>query len=123
MFDMINKKFSEQKNRSKDDEMILESVVEEILPGSDDEDDDIVDSDSIPQEIYAELDKTLDKVVERPDFDDVEVEELLDDDDDDDDSINATLDECAQALIEGKTCIDKDCESDSDDDDDDDKKK
>ena len=123
MFESINKRFYSERNRSKDDEMIVESVVEDEALVDEDDDDDIVDSDSLPAEIVSEVDKALDKVVERPDFDDVEVEELLDDDDDDDESINATIDECAQALVEGKTCLnEKDCkDKDKNDDDDDDK--
>lgn len=126
MFESINKRFYSERNRAKDDEMIVESVVEDEALIEDDDDDDIVDSDSLPAEIVTEVDKALDKVVERPDFDDVEVEELLDDDDDDDESINATIDECAQALVEGKTCLnekgckDKDKNDDDDDEDDDD---
>lgn len=126
MFESINKRFYSERNRAKDDEMIVESVVEDEALIEDDDDDDIVDSDSLPAEIVTEVDKALDKVVERPDFDDVEVEELLDDDDDDDESINATIDECAQALVEGKTCLnekgckDKDKNDDDDDDDEDD---
>ena len=105
MFESINKRFYSERNRAKDDEMIVESVVEDEALIDDDDDDEIVDSDSLPAEIVSEVDKALDKVVERPDFDDVEVEELLDDDDDDEESINATIDECAQALVEGKTCL------------------
>lgn len=117
MFESINKRFYRERNRFADDEMIVESVVDdENLIDDDDEDDDIVDSDSLPAEIVSEVDKALDKVVERPDFDDVEVEELLDDDEDDDESINATIDECAQALVDGKTCLN---EKDDDDDDED----
>lgn len=84
MFAGINEAFNEAKSRAEDDAFILEAVIEDILPGSDEEDDDIVDSESIPKEIYDKVDKALDAIIDDPNYDDTEIEELLDDEDLDD---------------------------------------
>ncbi len=100
MFGAINNEYTKKKNDSKANQFIIESVldVEEVIPGSDEELEDVVDTDSIPDEVYAKVDKALDSIVDDPDYDDTEAEELVDDDDDDDDdelddTINALIDE------------------------------
>lgn len=86
MFSAINRQFNESKRKIRDDQLIMESVleVEEVLPGSDEDIDDVLDSDSISKEVYDKVDAMLDKLVSASDYDDVEAEELLDDGDDDD---------------------------------------
>lgn len=84
MFEAINEQFSKQKRAATEDEFIAESVldVDEVLPGSEDEMDDQVDSDSVPDDVINKIDAELEKMVSAPDYDDTEAEELVDDDDD-----------------------------------------
>ena len=84
MFEAINEQFSRQKRAATEDEFIAESVldVDEVLPGSEDEMDDQVDSDSVPDDVINKIDAELEKMVSAPDYVDTEAEELVDDDDD-----------------------------------------
>lgn len=103
MFSTINKELTRKRNNLKAREFITESVlgVDEVLPGSEEEFDDIVDVDSVPDEVYKKIDDALEKIVSDPNYDDTEADELLDDDIDDDDiddaTINAIIDEAANA--------------------------
>lgn len=122
MFDSINAAFNHAKNDIAEHNFIVESVldVEEVLPGSEEEMDDEVDVDSVPDDVYAKIDKVIDKYVSSDKYDDTEAEELVDDDDYEDvdvsdEEINAIVSE-AVSLWES---IDED---DSDDDEEDDKK-
>ena len=105
MFGEINRRFNKAKRNIKENEFIVESVleIEEVLPGSDDEYDDEIDVDSVPEDVYKEIDKKLDELISKGDYDDEEIEEMLDDDDDDDDDfdikIEETVDECVNRWI------------------------
>lgn len=83
MFAAINEQFTRAKRQASEDEFIVESVldVEEVLPGSEDELDDQVDVDSVPDEVYNKVDAELEKIVSAPDYDDTEAEEMIDDED------------------------------------------
>lgn len=105
MLGAINDRFNAKKNRIREDHFIGEAAmeVEEILPGSEDEMDDLVDSDSVPDNVYNKIDAALDKLIDDPEYDDTEVEELVDDDGTGDTGISdaeidAVLDECAIAM-------------------------
>ena len=102
MFKSINDEFNRVKRDRAANRFIVESVlgVDEVIPGSEDEIDDIVDIDSVPEEAYKKLDAELDKIVDDPNYDDVEAEELYDDDDDDisDDEIEAVVNEAASGV-------------------------
>lgn len=76
----INKKFNEEKKRAAEDQFIGEAAmdVEEVIPGSEEEIDDIVDADSVPDETYKKVDKALDDLLSKEGYDDTEVEELVD---------------------------------------------
>lgn len=85
MFDAINNKYRQAKNDLEEEAFMIESVLdadEEILPGSDAEDDEIVDGESIPAEVMAQVDKALDAIINKPGFDDTEIEELVEEDED-----------------------------------------
>ena len=104
MLKSINSEFNRAKKLQKDDTLIVESVldVEEVLPGSDEEIDDIVDADSVPDDVYNKVDKALDDLVSKEDYDDTAADELLEDIDDDDDEItdeelDAVITECTGA--------------------------
>lgn len=96
MFSAINEQFTREKKKRTDDDLIAESVleVEEVLPGSDEELDDTVDPDSVPEDVYKRLDAELDKIVSDPNYDDDEVEEMIDGDDEiSDEEIDAVITE------------------------------
>lgn len=127
MFDSINAAFNRAKNDIAEHNFIVESVldVEEVLPGSEEEMDDEVDVDSVPDDVYAKIDKVIDKYVSSDKYDDTEAEELVDDDDYEDvdvsdEEINAIVSE-AVSLWEG--CDEDDYDDDDDEKDDDEKEK
>lgn len=96
MLKAINDQFNAKKNSLQADQFIAESAldVEEILPGSEEEIDDLVDVDSVPDEIYKKVDSALEKLLADKGYDDTEVEELIDEDDDiDDEEIDIAIDE------------------------------
>lgn len=99
LFGSINSQYEAAKRDRAENAFILESVlgVDEVLPGSDDEMADVVDVDSVPDSAYKKVDAMLDKLVDDPDYDDTEAEELADDDVDegeiDDSEFNAIMDE------------------------------
>ena len=102
MFDSINAAYLDRRKAIKDNSFILESVleVEETLPGSEEELEDITDPDSVPEDVYKALDKELDRIVSDPNYDDTEAAELMDDDVDedeiDDSVLDAIVDEAAE---------------------------
>lgn len=98
MFKSINGAYNAAKRAKRENELIAESVlgIEEVLPGSEEEMDDVTDVDSVPEEVYKKIDAELDKIVSDPNYDDSEADELMDDDFDDEDEnpeIDAILDE------------------------------
>lgn len=100
MFKSINEAFNKRKADILSRERLLESVleVEEVMPGSEDEMDDVVDADSVPDDVYKKLDAELDKIVDDPNYDDSEIEEMIDDDDEvSDEEIEAIMDEACNA--------------------------
>ena len=96
MLKAINDQFNAKKNSLQADQFIVETTldVEEVLPGSEEEIDDLVDVDSVPDEIYKKVDSALEKLLTDKGYDDTEVEELIDEDDDiDDEEIDVAIDE------------------------------
>lgn len=127
MFDSINAAFNRAKNDIAEHNFIVESVldVEEVLPGSEEEMDDEVDVDSVPDDVYAKIDKVIDKYVSSDKYDDTEAEELVDDDDYEDvdvsdEEINAIV---SEAVSLWESCDEDDCDDDDDEKDDDEKEK
>lgn len=121
MFDSINAAFNRAKNDIAEHNFIVESVldVEEVLPGSEEEMDDEVDVDSVPDDVYAKIDKVIDKYVSSNKYDDTEAEELVDDDDYEDvdvsdEEINAIV---SEAVSLWESCNEDDCDDDDDEDD------
>lgn len=76
----INQKFNEEKRRAAEDQFIGEAAmeVEEVIPGSEEEIDEVIDADSVPDETYKKVDKALDDLLSKEGYDDTEVEELVD---------------------------------------------
>lgn len=101
MFAAINEQFNKKKRNASEDEEIVESVlgVDEVLPGSEDEMDDQVDADSVPDDVVNKIDAELEKIVSAPDYDDTEADEMIDDEDDDfsDEEIDAVITEACNA--------------------------
>ena len=99
MFRNLNEAYLAAKREDQDNRFIMEAVldVEETLPGSDTEMDDITDVDSVPEDVYAALDKELDRIVSDPNYDDTEIGEMVDDDFDEDE-ITQSLDEFESRL-------------------------
>ena len=126
MFDSINAAFNRAKNDIAEHNFIVESVldVEEVLPGSEEEMDDEVDVDSVPDDVYAKIDKVIDKYVSSDKYDDTEAEELVDDDDYEDvdvsdEEINAIV---SEAVSLWESCDEDDCDDDDEKDDDEEEK-
>lgn len=119
MFDSINRSFSKEKADRKNHEFIMESVLdtEEVLPGSEDEMDNEVDVDSVPTDVYKKIDKSLDDMIQNGEYDDTEVEEMVDDDIPDEE-IEAVITEAVEEWEseEEKDTEDDDDESEEDDD-------
>ena len=101
MFKTVNKLFNSAKLSMKSRQTILEGAldIDEILPGSDEDLEDNVDVDSVPEDAYKKLDAELDKIVDDPNYDDTEAEEMADEDFDED----SVSDEDLDAIID-ETC-------------------
>ncbi len=104
MLGTVNSKYNSGIRDAKEDRFILESVldVEEVLPGSDEELDDIIDTESIPADVYARVNKAIDGIIGDGDIGDDEIEDLLDDDGEDDEDpryaeLDAVISEAANA--------------------------
>lgn len=84
MLGCINAAYRKRRRAIDDNNLIVESVlaIEELEPGSDEEIDDVIDVDSIPDEAYKKIDTLLDRIVSDPHYDDSEIDELMDDDED-----------------------------------------
>lgn len=108
MFGNINKDYSAKKRAKKENQFIAESVlgIEEVLPGSEEEMADMIDVDSVPDEVYKKIDAELDKIVSDPNYDDSEADELADDDlgedDEDDEAIDAIVNEAVNGWDDDK---------------------
>ena len=120
MFESINEAYKKAKHELEDNQFILESVlgVEEVIPGSEEEMDDTVDVDSVPADVYKKIDQSIDNMINNGEYDDTEIDEMVDDDIDDEE-IDIVITEAAGSwLNEGNDC---ECEKkDKDDDDSDD---
>lgn len=102
MFGEINRRFNKAKKNEEENRFIIESTleVEEVLPGSEDEFDDEVDVDSVPEDVYREIDKKLDELISKGDYDDEEIEEMVDEDDDfDDDDFDIKVEEAIDEAV------------------------
>lgn len=94
MLSGVNAQYRNKLANTKNNAFIVESVldVDEVMPGSDEELDDLIDVESIPPEVYEKVDQALDKLIGDDGIDDDEIEELIDDDDDLDDEAFEELD-------------------------------
>ena len=107
MLEEINKQYNNEKKNASEEQFITESVleVEDVVPGSEEEMDDVVDVDSVPDDVYTKVDQALDKLISDKDYDDVEADELLDDDMDEDEvsdaDLEAIMDEAVGEIHDG----------------------
>ena len=107
MLEAINKQYNDEKKNASEEQFITESVleVEDVVPGSEEEMDDVVDVDSVPDDVYTKVDQALDKLISDKDYDDVEADELLDDDMDEDEvsdaDLEAIMDEAVSEIHDG----------------------
>lgn len=107
MLEAINKQYNDEKKNASEEQLIIESVleVEDVVPGSEEEMDDVVDVDSVPDDVYTKVDQALDKLISDKDYDDVEADELLDDDMDEDEvsdaDLEAIMDEAVGEIHDG----------------------
>lgn len=104
MLNGINRQFNAAKKTAAEDQFIAESVlaVDEVIPGSEEEFDDLVDVDSVPDDVYKKVDKALDDLIGDENYDDTEVEELVDDDDIGDEELDAVIDEACNAWYDNE---------------------
>lgn len=103
MFSEINKKIHAEKAHASELRFIMEASmeIEDVLPGSDQEIEDVIDVDSVPDNAMSELDKVLDKIVDDPNYDDTEISDMINGDDDGDESgVDISEDEIEAALNE-----------------------
>lgn len=98
MLQGVNNAFNSAKRAAREDQFILESVLgeDDILNEMDDDMDDIVDVDSVPNEVMSKVDAALDKIIGNG-IDDEEIDEMLDDDIEDEDSIDIAITEACGA--------------------------
>ena len=98
MLQGVNNAFNSAKRAAREDQFILESGLgeDDILNEMDDDMDDIVDVDSVPNEVMSKVDAALDKIIGNG-IDDEEIDEMLDDDIEDEDSIDIAITEACGA--------------------------
>lgn len=98
MLQGVNNAFNSAKRAAREDQFILESVLgeDDILNEMDDDMDDIVDVDSVPNEVMSKVDAALDKIIGNG-IDDEEIDEMLDDDIEDENSIDIAITEACGA--------------------------
>lgn len=98
MLQGVNNAFNSAKRAAREDQFILESVLgeDDILNEMDDDMDDIVDVDSVPNEVMSKVDAALDKIIGNG-IDDEEIDEMLDDDIEDEDNIDIAITEACGA--------------------------
>ena len=79
---------------------IVESVVADDN-FEDEEDDELIDVESVPDDVMERIDKQLDAIVSKENYDDAELEELVDEDDEDEDeAIPIIVEESVDNLLE-----------------------
>ena len=97
----LNKAFDSAKANIKNNQFIVESVTDDDAMVEEMVEED-VDSDSIPDDVYAKIDKAIDGVIGKDDDDYEDAEDLLDDDDIDDEEIDIAIDEAANAWYDNE---------------------
>ena len=103
MFKHINEEYNARKKANAERRMILEATmdVEEVIPGSEEDMENIVDADSVPHDVYKKIDAELNKIINDPDYDDDDAESMVDGDEDDigDDEESIVDDDVLSALM------------------------
>lgn len=106
---MLSDLYNQEVSFEKDMKFIAESVIEDPIENPEDDD---VDVEAVPQSAIDQANEFLDKMVSRDDYDDTDLEDLMDDDDDDDldDEESIIITEASKALEEAIDSVEEDHE-------------
>lgn len=111
----VNKKFRAGKNKLANDQLIVESVVDDMDDLDEDEVMELVngiDNDPIPAEIFKDIDSKIDKIIDKKakeiqdnEIDDDDIEDFEDelDDEDLDDEVLGMIDESVNAWTDDES--------------------
>lgn len=92
---MLSDLYNKEISRQKDMEFIAESV---ILEPINDPEDDEVDVDAVPQSAIDKANDALDQIVSKEDYDDTDLQELMDDEDDDESELGVIITEAISEM-------------------------
>lgn len=95
---MLSDLYNKEVSRQKDMEFIAESVILEPIV---DPEDDEVDVDAVPQSAIDKANDALDQIVSKEDYDDTDLQELMDDEDDDESELGVII---TEAISEMDSC-------------------
>lgn len=94
---MLSNLYNDEVSRKEDLRFIAESVL--IDPIVDPEEDDEVDVEAIPQSAIDQANAALDQIVSKPDYDDTDLEDLMDDEDEEfDDDFEVVISEAISKM-------------------------
>lgn len=92
---MLSDLYNKEVSRQKDMEFIAESVILEPIV---DPEDDEVDVDAVPQSAIDKANDALDQIVSKEDYDDTDLQELMDDEDDDESELGVIITEAISEM-------------------------
>lgn len=94
---MLSEMYNSAVALEKDMKFMVESVVTDPIENPEEEE---VDVESVPQGAIDKADAALEQIVDRDDYDDTDLEELLDDDDEEfgDDEFKVIIEECVNTM-------------------------
>jgi len=93
---MLSDLYNQEVSFEEDMKLIAESVITDPVENPEDEE---VDVEAVPQSAIDKANDALDQIVSRPDYDDTDLEDLMDDDDDDEDDEEILIIEEAADMI------------------------
>ena len=92
---MLSDLYNKEVSRQKDMEFIAESVILEPIV---DPEEDEVDVDAVPQSAIDKANDALDQIVSKEDYDDTDLQELMDDEDDDESELGVIITEAISGM-------------------------
>lgn len=92
---MLSDLYNDEIKRQKDMAFIAESVILEPIV---DPEDDEVDVDAVPQSAIDKANDALDQIVSKEDYDDTDLQELMDDEDDDESELGVIITEAISEM-------------------------
>ena len=93
---MLSDLYNQEVSFEKDMKLIAESVIDDQDEALEDE---VVDVEAVPQSAIDKANDALEQIVSRPDYDDTDLEDLMDDDDEDEDDEEILIIEEAANMI------------------------